>query len=127
MDQELKEYLEQRFTDIDQQFKNIRSEMATKEGLKTIKSEIDLLRHILVTKEDLKLSRMVMRGEIKNIESEVTGKVNHTIDIQTQYMKILLEAILHRLDTIIEGHPSSAAGDNHLKKGNLEFTLRLEQ
>lgn len=120
MDKELKEYL-------DEQFEALRSEMATKDNLKTIKSEIDLLRHILVTKEDLKLSRMVMRGEIKNVESGVEGKIDHAIDIQTQYMKILLEAILHRLDTIIEGHPSSTAGDNHLKNGNLEFTLRLEQ
>lgn len=120
MDTELKEYLEQ-------QFKSIRSGMATKDDLKAVRTEIDLLRHILVTKEDLKLSRMVMREEIKNVKSEVAGKVNHTIDIQTQYMKILLDAILRRLDTITEGHPSSAAGDNHLKKGNLEFTLRLEQ
>lgn len=119
MDMELKEYLEL-------QFKSLRSEMATKNDLKGIRAEIDLLRFILVTPEDLKLSRMVMREEIKNVKSEVAGKVNNAIDLQTQYMKILLETILHRLDAIMEGHPSSIPRDNHLKKGNLELTLPLE-
>ncbi len=142
MDTELKEYLEQ-------QFKSIRSEMATKDDIKNMatkddiknmatkddikavraematKDDIKAVRAVMATKDDIKAVRAVMatKDDIKTVRAEMTEMRE---DLARQ-MGVLHEEILHKLDTVVEGFQVRTETDEELKKEISDTNQRVER
>lgn len=116
MDTELKEYLEQ-------QFKSIRSEMATKDDIKNMatKDDIKAVRAEMATKDDIK--NMATKDDIKAVRSEMTEMRE---DLARQ-MGVLHEEILHKLDTVVEGFQVRTETDEELKKEISDTNQRVER
>lgn len=102
MDSELKEYLEQ-------QFKSIRSEMATKEDLTK-----------MATKDDIK--NMATKDDIKAIRAEVA----ETKEELKRHMGVLYENMQHKLDVVIEGFQANLEADERLKKDIHDTDKKVE-
>ena len=97
MDSELKEYLEQ-------QFKSIRSEMATKDDIKAVRAE-------MATKDDIK----AIRAEVAETKEELK-----------RHMGVLYENMQQKLDVAIEGFQSNLEADERLKKEIHDTRKKIE-
>lgn len=105
MDQELKEYLEQ-------QFKSIRSEMATKDELSK-----------MATKDDLKAIRGEMGKEFKAVRAEMVEMREGIV----RQIGVLHEDVLKRIDTVVEGFQVRTEIDEKLKKEINDTDQRVEK
>lgn len=106
MDSELKEYLEQ-------QFKSIRSEMATKDDIKNMatKDDIKAIRAEMATKDDIK----ALRVEAAETKEELM-----------RHMGVLYENMQHKLDVVIEGFQANLEADERLKKDIHDTDKKVE-